>query len=236
MTSLPCALLNSPCEGILWRVMPCVGTASCTAYCWLEKKEKHMPLGNVTGAFVPRGSLTLPGCATVKLVSSLVAMKIKFVMTSIPTICIIHLAQLLCPGVPLTVAGAQILRSPSPSTPLAWLASSARRQTHHLIPPCDAHSALAAGLAAGMFLSLIWMVLLRFCAGIMAWASVLTVNIFCAACTLLAFLKVLAWPLLALSPYQWPISCQVQPQCGSVSAYLVNIAVACSLDRFWLAV
>ncbi|KAL3136905.1 hypothetical protein ABBQ32_006513 [Trebouxia sp. C0010 RCD-2024] len=48
---------------------------------------------------------------------------------------------------------------------------------------------LVSGLAAGMFLSLIWMVLLRFCAGIMAWASVLTVNIFCAACTLLAFLK-----------------------------------------------
>ncbi len=41
-----------------------------------------------------------------------------------------------------------------------------------------------------MFLSLIWMVLLRFAAGLMAWAAVLSVNIFCAACTLLAFLKV----------------------------------------------
>ena len=41
-----------------------------------------------------------------------------------------------------------------------------------------------------MFLSLIWMVLLRFCAGIMAWAVVLSVNILCAVCTILAFLKV----------------------------------------------
>ena len=49
---------------------------------------------------------------------------------------------------------------------------------------------MTAGLAAGMVLSLIWMVLLRFCAGIMAWAVVLTVNILCAACTILAFLKV----------------------------------------------
>ncbi|DBA72774.1 hypothetical protein WJX79_010106 [Trebouxia sp. C0005] len=48
---------------------------------------------------------------------------------------------------------------------------------------------LVAGLAAGMFLSLIWMVLLRFAAGLMAWAAVLSVNIFCAACTMLAFLK-----------------------------------------------
>jgi len=47
-----------------------------------------------------------------------------------------------------------------------------------------------AGLAAGMFLSLIWMVLLRFAAGLMAWAAVLSVNILCAACTMLAFLKV----------------------------------------------
>ena len=47
-----------------------------------------------------------------------------------------------------------------------------------------------AGLAAGMFLSLIWMVLLRFAAGLMAWAAILSVNIFCAACTMLAFLKV----------------------------------------------
>ena len=41
-----------------------------------------------------------------------------------------------------------------------------------------------------MFLSLIWMVLLRFAAGLMAWAAVLSVNILCAACTMLAFLKV----------------------------------------------
>ena len=49
---------------------------------------------------------------------------------------------------------------------------------------------LTVGLAAGMFLSLIWMVLLRFCAGIMAWAAIIVVNVLCAACTILAFLKV----------------------------------------------
>ena len=69
--------------------------------------------------------------------------------------------------------------------------------TLHSLTLCDAQTVLAAGLAAGMFLSLIWMVLLRFCAGIMAWAVVLSVNILCAGCTLLAFLKVLACPLFA---------------------------------------
>lgn len=56
-----------------------------------------------------------------------------------------------------------------------------------------------AGLAAGMFLSLIWMVLLRFAAGLMAWAAVLSVNIFCAACTMLAFLKVCLLCILSYS-------------------------------------
>ena len=56
-------------------------------------------------------------------------------------------------------------------------------------------TALCAGLAAGMFLSLIWMVLLRFAAGLMAWAAIGSVNIFCAAFTMLAFLKVPLVPL-----------------------------------------
>ncbi len=59
-----------------------------------------------------------------------------------------------------------------------------------------------AGLAAGMFLSLIWMVLLRFAAGLMAWAAVLSVNIFCAACTMLAFLKVCLLCILSYTARQ----------------------------------
>ena len=46
-----------------------------------------------------------------------------------------------------------------------------------------------AGLAAGMVLSLIWMLLLRFCAGVMAWAVVFVANLLCAACAMLAFMK-----------------------------------------------
>ena len=43
-----------------------------------------------------------------------------------------------------------------------------------------------------MVLSLIWMLLLRFCAGLMAWMVVFVANLLCAACAMLAFLKVTA--------------------------------------------
>ena len=62
---------------------------------------------------------------------------------------------------------------------------------------CSVH---IAGLAVGMSLSLVWMVLLRFCAGVMAWAAILSVNIFCAVCTMLAFLKVPHKPKCSLHP------------------------------------
>lgn len=57
-----------------------------------------------------------------------------------------------------------------------------------------------AGLVGGLILSLIWMILLRFSAGLMAWLLIIAVNLTFAACTLLAFTKVHSLPLLACLP------------------------------------
>jgi solute carrier family 44 (choline transporter-like protein), member 2/4/5 len=69
-------------------------------------------------------------------------------------------------------------------------------QAHSLI--CQAVSVYAlAGLVGGVILSLIWMFVLRYAAGVMAWTAVIAVNVLLAGCTLLAFAKVLEWCLPA---------------------------------------
>ena len=45
----------------------------------------------------------------------------------------------------------------------------------------------------GLLLSLVWMLVLRYSAGLLAWLVVLIVNILFVACTLLAFTKVRSW-------------------------------------------
>ncbi len=50
--------------------------------------------------------------------------------------------------------------------------------------------ALAAGLVGGLLLSLMWMLVLRYSAGLLAWLVVLVVTVLFVACTLLAFTKV----------------------------------------------
>ncbi len=55
-----------------------------------------------------------------------------------------------------------------------------------------------AGLVGGLILSLIWMILLRFSAGLMAWFVILAVNAAFAACTILAFTKVHVLPFVSL--------------------------------------
>ena len=47
-----------------------------------------------------------------------------------------------------------------------------------------------AGLVGGLVLSLVWMLVLRYSAGLLAWLVVLIVNILFVAVTLLAFTKV----------------------------------------------
>lgn len=51
-----------------------------------------------------------------------------------------------------------------------------------------------AGLVGGLLLSLVWMLLLRYSAGLLAWLVVLIVNVLFVACTLLAFTKVRSRP------------------------------------------
>lgn len=53
---------------------------------------------------------------------------------------------------------------------------------------------LCSGLVGGLILSLIWMIILRFSSGLLAWFVILAVNLAFAACTLLAFTKVDASP------------------------------------------
>ena len=48
---------------------------------------------------------------------------------------------------------------------------------------------LVAGLVGGLVLSLVWMLVLRYSAGLLAWLVVLAVNILFVAGTLLAFTK-----------------------------------------------
>lgn len=48
----------------------------------------------------------------------------------------------------------------------------------------------AAGLVGGLLLSLVWMLVLRYSAGLLAWLVVLVVTFLFVACTLLAFTKV----------------------------------------------
>lgn len=47
-----------------------------------------------------------------------------------------------------------------------------------------------AGLGVGLVLSIFWLVLLRYFAGLMAWLTVLAVNLLFAGCTLLCYQKV----------------------------------------------
>lgn len=78
------------------------------------------------------------------------------------------------------------------------------------IKPRDA----CAGLVGGLLLSLIWMILLRFSAGLMAWLLIIAVNLTFAACTLLAFTKVRTLPLLAYLPLFCHLNkCHVQHKC-----------------------
>ena len=51
-----------------------------------------------------------------------------------------------------------------------------------------------AGLVGGLLLSLVWMLVLRYSAGLLAWLVVLIVNVLFVACTLLAFTKVRSRP------------------------------------------
>ena len=53
----------------------------------------------------------------------------------------------------------------------------------------------------GLILSLIWMIVLRYSAGLLAWLVVLFVNLLFVACTLLAFTKVSATKHLALTSH-----------------------------------
>ncbi len=48
----------------------------------------------------------------------------------------------------------------------------------------------AAGLVGGLLLSLMWMLVLRYSAGLLAWLVVFVVTVLFVACTLLAFTKV----------------------------------------------
>ena len=59
-----------------------------------------------------------------------------------------------------------------------------------MVGGCD----YGAGLVGGLLMSLMWMLVLRYSAGLLAWLVVLVVTVLFVACTLLAFTKVIQHP------------------------------------------
>ena len=79
----------------------------------------------------------------------------------------------------------------------AWAASCSSRcgwSCEVSLDPAKPLPGCGAGCVGGIVLSLVWMVVLRFGAGVMAWLTIVAVNAAMISCTMLSYEKAGALP------------------------------------------